>query len=123
MGTDDIGLPAEASRGEDVRYHIIKSLNVAPPSVTKKILTACLPFLPALWKNGTVLISPVPRYLHSKCCKNDGHIENFSDPVTEEEIAMGLEGLKRLLCNWAVENKLSFELLDPIMLNDAWTLA
>ncbi len=64
----------------------------------------------------------MPRYLHSKCCKYDGHIENFSDPVTEEEIAMGLEGLKRLLRNWAVENKLRFELIDPTMLNDACDL-
>ncbi len=97
MGTDDTGLLTEASRGKDGRDHIIGSLSMAPPSVTKKILTACLPLVTALRKSSTVLISPVPKYVHTKCCKNDEHIKNFSDPVTEEETAMGLEGLKRLL--------------------------
>ncbi len=35
---------------------------------------------------------------------------------------MGFEGLKRLVHNWAVETELAYDLLDPIMLNDACNL-
>jgi hypothetical protein len=122
MGTDDNGLPTEALRAEDGRYHIIGSLNVAPPSVPKKILSLCTPLASALQKTCTILISPIPRCINGKCCKNEGHIDNFNEPDIDEEIAVGLEGLKRLLQNWAVENNLTFELIDPTLLNDACDL-
>jgi hypothetical protein len=35
---------------------------------------------------------------------------------------MGLEGIQRLICNWAVELMLDFKLIDPTMLNDACDL-
>jgi hypothetical protein len=36
MGTDNDGLPAEARRAEDGNYHVIGSLTIAPPSLTKR---------------------------------------------------------------------------------------
>ncbi len=35
---------------------------------------------------------------------------------------MGLESIKRLIRNWAVELMLDFKLIDPTMLNDACDL-
>jgi hypothetical protein len=122
MRTNDNGLPTEALRAEDGRYHIIGSLNVAPPSVIKKILSLCSPIASALQKTCIILISPIPRYINAKCCSNEGHVDNFSEPDIDEEIAVGLEGLKRILRNWAVENNLTFKLIDPTMLNDACDL-
>jgi hypothetical protein len=35
----------------------------------------------------------------------------LTDPDLDEEIAMGLEGIMRLMRNWAVEHMLDFELV------------
>jgi hypothetical protein len=45
-------------------------------------------------RTGTVLISPVPRYIYSKCCNDASHIENFEDTELDEEIVAGLEGIR-----------------------------
>jgi hypothetical protein len=122
MGTDDSGLPAETIQAEDGRYHVIVSLTTAPPSVIENNLAMCAPLGEHLGITGTVLISPVPRYTYNRCCDKEGHVENLTDPDFDEEIAMGLEGIKRLIHNWAVELMLDFELVDPTMLNDACDL-
>ncbi len=51
-----------------------------------------------------------------------GHVESLTDPDYDEEIGMGLEGIKRLIRNWASELLLDFELIDHTMLNDACDL-
>jgi hypothetical protein len=90
MGTDDGGLPSEAIRAEDGSYRIVMSLIIAPPSLTKKVLSGCTGLLDVVWRTGTVLISPVPRYVYSKCCNDANHIENFEDTELDEEIVAGL---------------------------------
>jgi hypothetical protein len=122
MGTNESSLPTEAERVEDERHHIIGSLATAPPSVTKKNLAACVPLIELLGLAGTVLISPVPRYIHNRRCEHVGDIENLTGPDLDEEIAIGLEGIKRLMCNGAVDHTLDFEVVDPTMLNDACDL-
>ncbi len=122
MGTDGDGLPSEASRAEDGRYHVIGSLTVAPSSFIKKVLATCQPLCEELRKAGCILISPVPRYVHGKCCDDAGHIDNFDDVDRDEEIAFGLEGVKRLLHTWATDNNLMYEVIDPTMLNDSCDL-
>jgi hypothetical protein len=54
--------------------------------------------------------------------KNVTHIENLTDPDYDEEIGMGLEGIKRIIRNWATEFLPNFALIDPTMLNDACDL-
>jgi hypothetical protein len=122
MGTDGDGLPSEASRAEDGRYHVVGSLTVAPSSFTKKVLATCQPLCEELRKSGCILISPVPRYVHGKCCDDAGHIDNFDDADRDEEIAFGLEGVKKLLHTWATDNNLMYEVIDPTMLNDSCDL-
>ncbi len=74
LGTDDNGLPTEAMQAEDGRYHVVRSLATAPPSVVKKNLALCTPLSEFLGNAGTVLISPVPRYVYNRCCENVGHV-------------------------------------------------
>jgi hypothetical protein len=76
MGTNGDGLPSEASRAEDGKYHVSRSLTVAPSLFTKKVLATCQPLCEELRKTGCVLISPVPRYVNRKCCDEVGHIDN-----------------------------------------------
>ncbi len=122
MGSDTYGLPTEAVRAEDGRYHIIGSLSVAPISCAKKALLTCSPLAEALRDTGVVLLSPVPRYIHTKCCDDPSHIENFDDQDLDGEIVEGLEGFKRVLQNWGTDNELMFTVIDPTMLTDTCDL-
>jgi hypothetical protein len=118
MGTDSSGLPTEALRAEDGSYHIVGSLTIAPASVTKKVLAGCSELAKVLKGTGTVLISPIPRYVYSKCCDNLEHIDNFKDSELDEEIVLGLEGVKKIMHSWAMEHDLIYELIDPTQLAD-----
>ncbi len=122
MGSDTYGLPTEAVRAEDGRYHIIGSLSVAPISCAKKVLQSCSLLAEALRDTGVVLLSPVPRYIHAKCCEDPSHIENFDDQDLDGEIVEGLEGFKRVLQNWGTDNELVFTVIDPTMLTDTCDL-
>jgi hypothetical protein len=82
-----------------------------------------LPLAAALKETGTVLLSPVPRYVYEKCCTDPHHIENFEDPDLDEEIVSGLEGIKRQLQNWGAENDLLFNIIDPTLLTDSCDLS
>jgi hypothetical protein len=86
--------------------------------VTKKTLAGCAKLALALKETGTVLVSPIPRYVFSKCCDNSDHIENFEDPELDEEVVLGLEGVKKIMQNWAIEHDLCFEIIDPTLLSD-----
>jgi hypothetical protein len=123
MGADGDGLPTEALRAEDGSYHVVGSLTVAPPSLIKKVLAGCSKIALALKETGTVLVSPIPRYIFSKCCNNPEHIENFEDSELDEEIVLGLEGVKKILQNWALEHDLCFDIIDPTMLADPCDLS
>ncbi len=122
MGSDTFGLPTEAVRAEDGRYHIVGSLLVAPISCAKRVLQTCSPLAEALRDTGVVLLSPVPRYIHTKCCEDPSQIENFDDQDLDGEIVEGLEAFKRVLQNWGTENELMFTIIDPTMLNDTCDL-
>jgi hypothetical protein len=73
-------------------------------------------------ESGCVLISPVPGYVHSRCCEDGGHVNNLNEVDLDEEIAFGLEDVKRLLHIWATENNLLYNIIDPTMLNDSCDL-
>jgi hypothetical protein len=119
MGTDSNGLPTETVKMTDGGYHVIGSLTVAPILCVKKTLAACVPAAGALRKTGVVLLSPVPRYMHVKCCDDQTHVENFDDPELDEEIGDSLEAYKRALQNWGMENELLFMVIDPTILTDS----
>jgi hypothetical protein len=40
----------------------------------------------------------------------------------DEEIATGLEGIQKIMQNWAAENDLEFDIIDPTILTDACDL-
>jgi hypothetical protein len=70
-----------------------------------------------------VLISPVPRYVYTKCCDNFEHIENFEDPELDEEIVLGLEGVIKIMQNWAFEHMTCvLKLLIPLSLAESCDL-
>jgi hypothetical protein len=88
----------------------------------KKILSGCTGLANVLQGTGTVLISPFPRYVYSKCCDDIEHIENFEDSELDEEIVAGLEGVNKIMQNWALEHDLCLEIIDPTLLADLCNL-
>ena len=67
-------------RGEDGRFHVPGELVLADWAALKKIFTAALPLLRAGGKNRKLILSPLPRFVNSKCCASDLsdlHITNF----------------------------------------------
>ena len=52
-------------------------LVLADWAALKKIFTTALPLIRAGGKNKKVILSPLPRYVNSKCCTAETHITNF----------------------------------------------
>ena len=70
----EITLP---KRAPDGRYHVPGELVLADWSALKKIFTTSLPLIRAGGRNKKLILSPLPRYINSKCCNSESHITNF----------------------------------------------
>ncbi len=119
MGTDEEGLPTPAMVGEGGTYHIPGSLLVAPASAVTKILGNCQQIgkLGALCQQVT-LVAPILRYVTSKCCNNENHVDNYNSEEFKFEIIVGIEMQKSLLEGWATKLNLNFCLIDATELVD-----
>ena len=63
--------------GEDGRFHVVGELVLADWQAFKKIFATALPLLRAGGKNKNLILSPLPRYINSKCCTVSSHITNY----------------------------------------------
>ena len=70
----ELALP---KRGDDGVYHVVGELSLADWSAFRKIFYASIPLLRAGGENKNLILSPLPRFSTSKCCKDTGHITNF----------------------------------------------
>ena len=96
MGTDERGIPMLPEKGEDGRFHITGSLEVAPQSILKRSMALCSPILAAA-KAKVVFMLPVLRYLTSGCCADSEHITNREDADYPMIVASAGESVKRVL--------------------------
>jgi hypothetical protein len=118
-GTDEEGLPTPATAGEGGTYHIPGSLVASPGPAIKKILGNCqrLGKLCATCHQVT-LVAPILRYVTSRCCNNQNHVENYDSEDFEAEIIAGIEMHKKLLKGLAIEHNLNFGMIDTTELVD-----
>jgi len=72
-------LSAEKSSYDDL-YHIRGELEMVGDDGLKDIMHTILPLLRAGGEHKKLVISPIQRYVPSKCCEEVGHITNFSSP-------------------------------------------
>jgi len=90
MGTDADGLPCRAVRNRtDSRYHILGELQAAPKTVFERIVgdaSGASGLAAATSGCKTVLISPIPRYLASKCCSDSTHLTNWDKEGLQNEM-------------------------------------
>jgi hypothetical protein len=121
MGTDGEGLPLPATAGEDGTYHIPGSLMVACAATVKKVLGNCNQIGKMCAKaQQVILVAPIPHFVTSKCCEDQGHVENYDKEDFEGEIVSGIDMHGRLLEleAWAHEHKLNCGVMDPTELVD-----
>ena len=64
-------------RGEDGKFHVVGELVLADWTALKKIYATALPLLRAGGNNRKYILTPLPRYINSKCCSNSSHITNY----------------------------------------------
>jgi hypothetical protein len=97
-GTDTQGNLIDPQK-TDSTWHISGELSIRPKPYIKNIL-AQLKKISDSWPDSqTILLVPIPRYLHKKCCDNKDHITNFGDPDFQE-VAAELEKVSDLLTAW-----------------------
>ena len=72
--------PGERSlprKGLDGKFHVPGDLVMADWPTFKQIFTPSIPLIRAAGKNPKTLLSPLPRYIMSRCCADKDHLKNF----------------------------------------------
>jgi hypothetical protein len=99
-GTDPEGNPKDSGKNADGKWHIEGDLVFRPRSVIKKTLNLCADLFRNDKPHNLVVMSPVPRNVSGKCCKDDKHISNFDDPLYNTEMMTELDSVDDLLTGW-----------------------
>jgi hypothetical protein len=99
-GTDPDGNPKDSVKNTDGKWHIEGDLVFRPRSVIKKTLNLCADLFRNDKPHNLVVMSPVPRYVSGKCCKDDKHISNFDDPLNNTKMMTELDSVDDLLTGW-----------------------
>jgi hypothetical protein len=77
-GTDAEGNHSEAVKIEG-GWHIEGGLNIRSKSYLKNVLGHLKKVTYAFPECKIVMLSPVPRYMHTKCCPDPEHVKNFGE--------------------------------------------
>jgi hypothetical protein len=76
-GTGDDGAPVQLYRDNNGKYHCTGSLSVITSHMVKKVLSSFTPVIDIFKQCRVIILSPVLRYVSSKCCDDQSHIDNF----------------------------------------------
>ncbi len=76
-------------------------------------MEAVLPILSAKGNKPCVIIPPIPRYLFSRCCDDNGHCTNASADRYQENLLSGFQQLRSCLIKQLVSSGVkNFKVLD-----------
>jgi hypothetical protein len=93
--TEDSILPAV--RDTSGHYHIHGDLITAPSEMFTGSVKACTPLFSIHTAAKKILLSPLPRYWHSRCCDDSDHVSNLDEADFENSLFTGLDGLRRII--------------------------
>jgi hypothetical protein len=93
--TEDSILPAV--RDVSGKHHIHGSLIISPSEMFSKSVKACAPLFSTATSAKKILLSPLPRYWHARCCDDEDHVANLDEPGFKNELFSGLDGLRRIM--------------------------
>jgi hypothetical protein len=97
-GTDSQGNLIDPQKIDTV-WHIPGELSVRPKPYVKNVLVQLKKISDSWPDNKIILMVPIPRYLHKKCCDQHDHITNFGDPDFQE-VPAEIEKVSDLLTAW-----------------------
>jgi hypothetical protein len=81
-------------------WHIVGKLNVRPRPYLKIVLQALKKITDAFPDAKLIILSPMPRYVGTKCCDAADHVTNFADPNYADDISAALERVDEILTAW-----------------------
>jgi hypothetical protein len=61
-----------------------------------------------------IILSPVLRYVSSKCCEDESHIDNFGTRGLQRDLINGLENVLELIQGWGEHYLKHFEIIDTM---------
>jgi hypothetical protein len=93
--TEDSILPAV--RDVSGKFHIHGSLIVAPSEMFSKSVKQCIPLFTIPMAAKKIVLSPLPRYWHNRCCDDVDHVANIDDADFEGTLFSGLDNLRRII--------------------------
>jgi hypothetical protein len=77
-------------RGSNGKYHVEGALQILDRAAFRGLFIMAVPLLRSGGEECKVVISPLLRYIGSKCCGNPDHISNFGDKRYFEKLCSGL---------------------------------
>jgi hypothetical protein len=95
-GTDLEGNHSEAIKIEG-GWHIEGELNIRS---RKNVLSHLKKITDSFPDCKIVMLSPIPRYMHTKCCPDPEHVKNFGERTFQDEMAEDLDKVSDLLTAW-----------------------
>jgi hypothetical protein len=116
-------------KGRYGKYHAEGELCVVNRDTLRELFSAIQPILRAIRNFQSILLTPLPRYLWTRCCNNPTHITNSEDPGYAAEMGKNLHELNKSLKNMIFMRKLknitllnSLEALGIVSTNDSSTM-
>ncbi len=130
IATDSVGIVFDILGNSSVRYeqfdgttalpfksngqfHLGGKVVTTPKYIFKKNVDNVIPIFKAKGSKPCVIIPPLPRYLFSRCCKDDRHCTNAKEGTYAEQLLAGFLQLHTDLIRQLVQSGLTiFKVLD-----------
>jgi hypothetical protein len=84
------------------RYHLAGKIAACPLPVYKRILENTVPVLTVHQPAKVIIVTPLPRYLFSGCCKQTGHSTNVGEPGHSNTLLSDTIGFRNHLKKFVV---------------------
>jgi hypothetical protein len=102
-------------RGRDGNYHAEGELSVVNRDTLRELFSSLQPVFKAAKSFQCILLSPLPRYLWSRCCEDPAHIVNSEEPGYAASMGTALRELNRSLRNMIFMRKMKgVTMLNPL---------
>jgi hypothetical protein len=95
------------------KFHLAGKVVVTPPEIFKKVVENITPIIKAKGNKPCIILPPLPRYLFSRCCSDNSHCTNASDPEYSSALMSGFVRLKNdLIKNLVSQGVTDFKVVD-----------
>jgi hypothetical protein len=113
-------LPIRKERRDGV-YHVAGEVMVAPRELLTPTLTAMLPALAAGKADLRILLCPLPRYMYTPCCQEEGHCAGLGEEGYPEKMLAGLTEVYKFTKEFVRNGNLRKE--NVTTLNPVWAMS